>query len=402
MPVASPLLLALTYLGFVSLGLPDATTGVVWPSVSSYFRVPLGNLGVLLMASASGYLVSSLLIGRLLQRLGVGGLLTVSCALIAISLAGFTLAPAWALYVASGVIAGLGAGAIDTGLNAYAARHFSARHMNWLHACWGVGATVGAITAASVLAQGLSWQWIFALLGIVMTALTLTFALTLRIWQPDSTDHAQAAHDPHASPIKLSHALRHPVVWVQGLVFFIYVGVETTAAQWAFTLLTQYRDVLEGAAGTALSLYWGSLTAGRFLLGAIADRVGVQRLVSASITTGLVGGLSLVLAPWPWLSVAGLVVLGASLAPIYPGLMSQTPHRLGGLADMAVGFQVAAAMLGQVIVPSIGGLVLKAHGLAWLNGMLGVLLVLLWVAITGLFWGAPLARWSKRVAIPFK
>lgn len=179
----------------------------------------------------------------------------------------------------------------------------------------------------------------------------------------------------------MAEALRHPLVWVQMLTFLLYTGTEMTAGQWAFTLLTQHRDLPETAAGMAVTMYWGSLTLGRFLLGSIADRVGVERLVGASVTTALVGGLGFVLAPAPWAAFAGLALLGLSLAPIYPGMMTVTPQRLGRFSEHAVGFQVAAATLGALALPSLGGVLLATRGATWLNGLLGGLVVLMWGAI---------------------
>lgn len=385
-------LLAITYLGFISLGLPDSILGVVWPSVYPHFGLTADHLGVVLVATVCGYLVSSILAGRALQVLGVGGLLAASCALVTVSLAGFALAPLWSIFVGSAVFAGLGAGAIDSGLNAYAARHYSARQMNWLHACWGVGATLSAMMAAALLARHFPWQWTYGSLCVLMVAMTALFTLTLKAWQGQLEPVGQASADASAPidqvPATMREALRHPLVIAQILVFFVYSGFEFSLANWSYTLLTQYRGFSEGLAGTAVSLFWISLTAGRFLLGAIADRVGVRRLLLLCVTTGLLGGLSFVLTPWSWGSMAGLAVLGASLAPLYPGMMTLTPRHLGRLADHAVGFQVGGAMLGQVSVPSLGGVLLVAYGPAALNGLLGVMALLLWLAIMGLFWAA--------------
>lgn len=382
MPATPALLLALTYLGFVSLGLPDAVFGVVWPSAYPYFGVPAAHLGTLLATSAAGYMVSSLLAGRLLQLLGVGGLLSVSCAVVAIALGGFAIAPTWPIFAAFAVLLGLGSGAIDAGLNAFAARHFTARHMNWLHACWGVGAMLGTATAATVVASGLAWQSTYSLLGLVMVAMTLVFTLSLRHWR----DGPATGPTPHAeAPATMREALSQPLVWAQIGVFFAYTGVEMTVGQWSYTLLTQYRDYSLEAAGTAVSVYWGSLTAGRFLLGTIVNRMGVPRLLRIGVTTALLGGLTFVVAPWAWLSAVGLAVVGFSLAPIYPGLMTQTPARLGRFSDFAVGFQASAGMLGAVMVPTIGGLLLQTQGAAWLNGMIGGLVVILWLAVLALF-----------------
>ncbi|MNY00012.1 Glucose/mannose transporter GlcP [compost metagenome] len=381
-------LLIITYLGFISLGLPDSILGVVWPSVYPHFGLTAGYLGMVLTATVVGYLISSFNAGRLLQRLGVGGLLAASCALVTVSLTGFALAPAWPLFVASGVIAGLGAGAIDSGLNAYAARHFSARHMSWLHACWGVGATLGALTTTAVLARGLPWPWTYGMLALVMAGMTTLFTLSRNTWkagptppggQPEAEVTGTAAL--HAEPATMREAIRHPLVQAQVLVFFVYTGTEMTAASWAFTLLTQYRGLSEPIAGSAVTLFWVSLTAGRFGLGAIADRVGVPRLLSFCVTSGLLGGLIFAFAPWTPLSIAGLAMLGASLAPIYPGMMTLTPRHLGRLADHAVGFQVGSATLGQVTLPSLGGLLLVAYGPAALNGLLALLVLAVWLAL---------------------
>lgn len=385
-------LLAITYLGFISLGLPDSILGVVWPSVYPHFGLTAGYLGVVLTATVSGYLVSSTLAGRALQLLGVGGLLAASCALVSISLAGFSLAPIWPIFVGSAVIAGLGAGAIDSGLNAYAARHFSARQMSWLHACWGVGATLSAMTAAALLARHFPWQWTYGSLCILMIGMTALFSLSLNAWQSSPEPAGETPVDAVAPqdqvPATMQEALRHPLVIAQVLVFFVYTGFEATAGNWSYTLLTQYRGLSEGLAGTAVSLFWGSLTAGRFLLGAIADRVGVRRLLSLCVTAGLLGGLCFVLVPWPWGSIAGLAVLGASLAPLYPGMMTLTPRHLGRLAEHAIGFQVGGAMLGSVSIPSLGGVLLVAFGPAALNALVGVMALSLWLAIVGLLWAA--------------
>lgn len=381
MPAPSLFLLALTYLGFVSLGLPDTITGVVWPSVARHFALPLGHLGLVLAASLAGYLASSTAAGGAMGRLGVGGLLSGSGALVAMSLAGFALAPGFGWFLAAAVVAGLGAGAIDAGLNAYAARHFTPRQMTWLHGCWGVGATLGAMATTTVLAAGLAWQTTYGILGAAIVALTITFFANRHAWRPGDATGDEAAH---ATPGTAREALRHPVVWAQMLAFFMYTGVEMGAGNWAFTLLTRHREAPVALAGTAVTCYWAALTGGRFLLGAIADRAGVYRLLGLGAAMMAVGGLTFVLAPWNGLALAGLALLGFSLAPIYPAMMSQTPMRLGPLADHAVGFQVGAAMLGATCLPGLGGLVLERAGIAWLNGMIGVQVAALGLILTGL------------------
>jgi fucose permease len=217
-------------------------------------------------------------------------------------------------------------------------------------------------------------------LGVALTILTATFAWNRRAWDLAPTDEEEAPRAPGT----MAEALRHPMVWAQMLAFFCYCGVESTAGNWGFTLLTQHRGLPVAQAGTAITCYWGALTAGRFLLGAFADRLGVYRLLGAAMTLALVAGLTFVLAPGSWLAMGGLTLLGFSLAPIYPGLMTQTPARLGHLANQAVGFQAGSAMLGAVCVPGLGGMVADRLGLAWLDGLLGALTVALALVIGGL------------------
>lgn len=382
--------LLITYLGFISLGLPDSLLGVVWPSVYAHFGVAPDHLAILLAVSVSGYLLSSFLAGRALQILGVGGLLAASSALVVLSLAGFALAPAWALFVASGAIAGIGSGAIDAALNAYAARHFSAREMTWLHGFYGVGAALSASAAAALIARNLPWQWTYGTVMVAMVLLTALFTATRNAW-PRNDVEAEHAPSPSLSdlaPPTMREALTHPLVLAQVAVFFVYTGFEMTLATWSYTLLLQYRDASSALAGTAVSVFWISLTAGRFGLGAIADRVGVRRLLMLCVTTALMGALTFVLAPHPNLAIAGLACVGASLAPIYPGLMTLTPHHLGRLSDHAVGFQVGGATLGQVAIPGLAGVLLVVRGASALNAWVGVMALLLWLALMGLLWAA--------------
>jgi MFS family permease len=180
------LLTALAFAGFVSLGLPDGVPGVAWPSVRATFGLAISQLGLLLAVSAVGYLLASFNAGSLVARLGVGGLLFASSVVIVVGLLGYAAAPSWAVMVACGLFAGLGAGAIDAGLNAYAAHHFTPRVVTWLHACYGVGATLGPLTMTAVLARGLSWRAGYAVLAAALSAMAVGFFLTRRWWESTS------------------------------------------------------------------------------------------------------------------------------------------------------------------------------------------------------------------------
>jgi fucose permease len=360
-----PLLLAIAYLAFVSLGLPDAVLGVAWPSVRETFSLPLSGLGLVLVGTGTGYFLSGLVAGRLVQAWGVGTLLTVSSALVALTLFGYSLAPMWPLFLLCTPFIGLGSGAIDSGINAYAASHFPVRHVNWLHACYGFGAMIGPLVMTGVLVRSGSWRWGYAIIGAVLLLMALTFAATRASWRTEGTAGAAEAE----APVSTLQALRRPMVWLQIFLFFVYTGLEVTAGQWCFTFYTEARAVKPELAGTWTGLFWGSLAMGRVFMGFVVERLGPDRLLRFSTLGAVVG--SALFAFGPTLpSLGGLLLIGLSLAPIYPTLMSRTPGRLGtGYAAHAVGFQVSAAMLGAACLPSLTGVLAARFGLGMVGGM---------------------------------
>ena len=185
-------LILLAYVAFIALGLPDGLLGVGWPSIRGDFGIPLDALGMLLITGTSGYLISSFFSGQLIARLGVGRLLAFSCALTGAALIGNTLAPSWWMMVALGVFSGLGAGAIDAGLNTYVAANFGARLMQWLHASYGIGVTLSPLIMTVALSTLHSWRSGYHIVGITQLVLSGCFMLTLPLWHKQEQ---QAAHE---------------------------------------------------------------------------------------------------------------------------------------------------------------------------------------------------------------
>lgn len=372
------LLLGLAYAAFISLGLPDALTGVAWPSVRTTFGLPLDALGALITTGTIGYLVSSFSSGRVLARIGVGWLLVLSCLATAVSLLGYSGAPLWAAMVTLGLLAGLGAGAIDAGLNTYAAEQFSPRTMNWLHASFGLGAAVGPLLMSSVISAGQPWRLGYLIVGVAQLLLAACFALTRTQWEAHQT-HAQAA--PTASAPMLG-TLALPAAWLSLLLFFLYTGLEMVTGQWLYTLLTEARGMAPAPAGLWVSAFWGCLTLGRVLSGVVVERITMRTLLWLCMLGALLGAALLWLNLAPWLTLAGVALLGLALAPMFPSLMSLTPARLGSAhAANAVGFQVAAAMLGGAAMVAGFGLLAGRLGLE----ALGPFLLLNAVLFTGVF-----------------
>ena len=360
----SLLLVGLAYLSFVSLGLPDGLNGVAWPSIRAYFHLPVDALGSLLVMFTTGYLVSSFSSGRLLALMSLGTLLELSCLATALSLIGYALAPAWWVMVALGSVAGLGAGAIDAGLNTFAATQFNARMVSWLHACYGIGAAGGPVIMTSALAGHHPWQRGYLIVGGWQLLLAVCFGVTRNWWPrvaPDASKVSSLIAGARASNLS---TLKLPVVRWSIAAFFVYTGLEAAAGTWAYSLLTESRGVSMMKAGTWVSAYWGALFVGRLLSGFVVGSVPVHRLLRFCIISITLGASLIWLGGASFLSFAGLGLMGLASAPVFPSMISATPMRLGERhTSNGVGFQVAAAVLGQSLLPGLVGVLAGKLGL---------------------------------------
>src|SRR5262245_52266707 len=375
---SSPLLVVLAYAGFISLGLPDGLLGVAWPSMRVFFHLSLDALGTLLVTFTTGYLLSSCSSGRILARVNVGALLALSCLATAVSLLGYALTPWWGLMVALGVLSGLGAGAIDTGVNTYVATRYSPRMVNWLHACYGIGATSGPVIMTSVLTAGLPWQWGYGIVGMGQLVLALCFGLTRTWWPAATAARGTPAHTPvRRAPSRST--LRLPVVWLGIAVFFLYTGIEAATGTWTYSLFTEARAIPASTAGMWISMYWGSLTVGRLVCGAVVSFMSVYLLLRLCIIGVALGATLIWLNMTSMSSFAGLALVGLALAPVFPSLIATTPERLGNAHTAnGVGFQIAAAVLGQSLLPGMMGMLARHLGLETVGpALLAAALVLL-------------------------
>ncbi|MEV4628557.1 MFS transporter [Micromonospora sp. NPDC049523] len=375
-----PALLILAYLAFVSLGLPDGLLGVGWPSIRVAFGVPTEAVGLLLTAGTIGYLTSSVAAGFTLARVGVGWLLAGSTALASLALTGYALAPVLTVMIVSALVLGLGSGAVDSGLNAYAASAFGPRHMNWLHAFFGLGVALGPLIMTSAIGAGLSWRWGYGIVASAQVLLALAFVLTVRAWDRRPTATPDGTADQYAEPgrVPIAATLALPAVWTGALAFAVYVGVEVGAGLWAFLLLTEGRQVSATVAGICVSIYWGSLFVGRVVQGLVAERLGSVAVLRGSLI-GMAVGAALVAVPGPGaLAVTGLAIIGFAAAPVFPLLTLTTSDRVGvAHADRTIGLQIGAAGLGGALLPAGIGVLLSRVGVETLGPSLLVLSLVL-------------------------
>ncbi|BFM49147.1 MFS transporter [Marinomonas sp. THO17] len=372
----SGIVLLVAYLGFISLGLPDAAHGINWPFVRADYHVPTGWLGLVIASGGVGYLVSSFSVANLLARCGVGWLLILSSLLVSIGLFGFCLSPNFICFMLFAVVIGLGSGAIDAGLNAYAAENFSTQHMNWLHAAFGIGATSGPIIVTSVLVHfSQNWRLAYGVIGTILLFMTMVFVLSRHLWRNPSQSIAlnpdsckSDVTEPAPANVSQWQALRHPLVRLQIAFFLVYTGLEVGVGQWAFTVMTDSRGISISTAGTWVAIFWGALAFGRAIFGFLVEHFAVDPLLALCLMGMVLGAFSFSLPYHAYYSYLGLMLMGFCAAPIFPCMISQTALRVGKpLAAHAIGFQMSAAVSGAMTLPFISGLLGELFGLTVLS-----------------------------------
>lgn len=374
---ATPLAITvICYVAFVSLGAPDAVLGVAFPDIQLEFGLPSAGIGYILFASATGYFLSSTFAGTILRYIPLGWLLVISTALVATGLFGYSVVPffPWFSLLAFGI--GVGSGAIDTGLNAYASEHFSATRMNQMHGFFGIGAMLGPLVMTAVLTSGANWQLGYVLVGSFILVMAILFLLTRRLWDDPSGGHEAA----NGATVSLATALRQPSAAVQIGVMFFLTGIEVMVGQWGFTVLRERFGASEGMAGFWVGMYWGALAAGRLVFAPLVDRVGASRAVKISLEATVVGA-ALFVVPRFEVAVAGILVIGLALAIVFPTLITLTSRRLpAAMVTHTVGFSIAAAVVGGAALPTLAGFLRGAIGAAaipWLIVVAAVVMFLL-------------------------
>ena len=367
------LLLAIIYMSFISLGLPDGLLGAAWPSMVPELSAPVSFAGVIFIIISVGTVISSLLSQRLNLRFGPGKVTAFSVAMTAAALFGFASSRSiWQLCLWA-VPYGLGAGSVDACLNNYVALHYASRHMSWLHCMWGIGASVGPYIMGAVLSAGQHWSTGYQCIGILQAALTALLLLSLPLWKQDGQ-----RPEEKAAPLSLRQILAIPGAKPLLLAFFCYCALEQTMGLWAGSYLALYRGFTpEQAAGFA-GLFFLGITLGRALNGFLTMRFSDSFLTRAGFVI-ITLGIAAVLAPWgDTMALAGLVLVGLGCAPVYPCIIHATPARFGAERSQAViGILMAGAYLGNCLMPPLFGLLANHISIGLLPPYLLLLLALM-------------------------
>ena len=351
------LLLIIIYVAFISLGLPDSMLGAAWPVMQGELGLPLAGAGLVSMIVSGSTIISSLFSGILIRRLGTGKLTLISVLMTALALLGYSFSQNYLWLCLIAFPLGLGAGSVDAALNDFVARNFAARHMNWLHSFWGVGATTGPLIMAFMLNQTGRWQMGYRTVAIVQFTLVAILAISLPLWQ-------RFTSPPSPQPATSGGKKQQIRGMTPNLVaFFAYCAVEASTGLWAASFLVEQRGLSRVLATGGASAYYLGITLGRFLNGFLSSHFEARNLVRGGQAMILLG-VGLMFLPFPILSLAGLLIIGLGCAPIYPTLLHETPRRFGAENSASLmGLQMAVAYCGLTFMPPLLGLTVDRFGL---------------------------------------
>lgn len=373
------LLLAIIYLAFISLGLPDALLGSAWPTMSHDIGAQISWAGGISMVISAGTIVSALLSDRMTKRFGAGKVTFVSVALTALALLGFSFAPNYIVLILLAIPYGLGAGGVDAALNNYVALHYESRHMSWLHCMWGIGASAGPYVMGFALSHGLGWSAGYQYIAIVQVILTVILFISLPLWNNRKAHELQKSiqiSKEYSKTLSFAEVLRIPGAKNILIMFFCYCAIEQTAGLWASSYMVLYGSVSRVVAAGWASLFYVGITAGRFISGFLTMRFNDETMIRLGQLVMILGILVLLLPlPNHIALVAGFVIIGLGCAPIYPCVIHSTPHYFGADKSQAiVGMQMASAYIGSMLMPAIFGFIGQNVSMSLLPAYLIILL----------------------------
>ena len=371
-------LLAIIYISFISLGLPDALLGGAWPTMQKEFDVPVSYAGIISMIICFGTIVSSLLSDRMTKRFGTGKVTAMSVALTAAALFGFSVSSSFPMLCIIAIPYGLGAGGVDASINNYAAIHYASRHMSWLHCMWGIGASTGPYLLAVAMTNG-SWNLGYRWVAILQIVLTAVLFLTLPLWKEEKTNTKNSVK---TKPLSIKEIFAIPGAKEVMAAFFCYCALESTAGLWASSYLVMEHGVSKETAAGLATLFYTGITVGRGISGFVTYKLSDKNMIRLGQIIIAVG-ISLIIIPLgEKTAMAGIVLVGFGCAPIYPCVIHSTPAHFGVDKSQAiVGVQMACAYIGSCFMPPLFGILANHISAGLLPFYLGAILVMMFAAM---------------------
>lgn len=371
------LLLAIIYLAFISLGLPDSMLGAAWPDMYTEFGVPLSYAGIISAIIAAGTIISSLQSDRLTLKLGTGKVTAISVAMTAIALFGFSTTHNFWILCLWAIPYGLGGGSVDASLNNYVALHYESRHMSWLHCMWGVGAATGPYIMGYALTGGHGWNSGYRIVSIMQIVLTTILFISLPLWKQRKTIINEETGEKR-KPMSLKEVIRIRGAKEVLICFFCYCAIEQTAGLWASSYLNIHKGIPSETAASFASMFYIGITIGRAISGFITMKLDGVKMIRLGQGIILFGIIILIIPFGAYTALVGFIMIGLGCAPIYPCIIHSTPEHFGEDKSQAViGVQMAFAYLGTLAMPPLFGVIANTINVALLPFYLLIIMVLM-------------------------
>ena len=371
------LLLAIIYLSFISLGLPDALLGAAWPTMCVEFNVPVSFAGLVSIIVSGGTIVSSLFSDRLTRWLGTAKVTAISVAMTALALLGFSFSDRYWMLLLWAIPYGFGAGSVDAALNNYVALHYASRHMSWLHCMWGVGASIGPYIMGFALSGGQGWNMGYRYIALLQITLSVILFCSVPLWKKRDGNAAQEGTGTSGT-MSVREILSLPGAKEVLLAFFCYCALEGTAGLWAATYMVRHLGMHEETAAILASMFYLGITAGRAVSGFMTYKFRDVNMIRMGQVVILAGIVAMVLPLGSYSAVAGLLLVGLGCAPIYPCIIHSTPEHFGAENSQAlIGIQMATAYVGFLSAPPLFGLIANHISASLLPLFLGAALVVM-------------------------
>ncbi len=373
------LLLALIYLAFISLGLPDALLGSAWPVMSEAFQVSIANVGIINLIIAGGTIASSLLSDRMTKKMGVGTVTIASVFMTAIALVGFATSPSFFVLCIWAIPYGLGAGSVDAALNNYVAIHYESRHMSWLHCMWGVGATVGPYIMGTALSYGYGYKGGYYSIFMIQVFLGMVLLLNRKAWKSGKNEQ-QTEEIKNRKVLSLKEIIHIKGVPQILIAFFCFCAIETTTGLYASSYLVSNRGIGVELAATYASLFYLGITVGRAISGFFTMKFSDVQMIRGGQAIMFVGMMIVICSQSAIMALIGILIIGFGSAPVYPCIIHSTPTNFGVVEAQAItGVQMASAYTGSMLAPFLFGFIAKHLGVGYYPIYLLVILISMFI-----------------------
>lgn len=361
-------LLVIIYLAFISLGLPDAIMGAAWPMIYQELGVPIAYAGISAMLVAGGTVLSSLFSANIIARFGTGKVTVISVSLTAIGLIGISLSSEFVMMCVFAIPLGIGAGSVDTALNNFVALHYKARHMNWLHCFWGIGATAGPTIIAFTIANSLGWRIGYGAIAILQISLIICLVASLRLWNRVEKKSENEIEEEKQVSVSIKKLLSLKGAKPALASFFCYGTIEILTGFWGATYLVMSHHIKPEIAAQWIALYYFGITVGRFLSGFVTLMISNKNLIRIGQIFITLGIIILMIPNISFLPLIGLILIGLGCAPIFPSMLHETPQRFGKQMSQGImGIQMATSYIGVTLMPPLFGFVAAKFGFVQLS-----------------------------------